>query len=100
VQSFGQRVAHIADATLRACSVIKGEQKSLGAASKTAKADHVAALKASYNYCDAVFESLTPDDANRIVTAIGCPNSSRSGIWSRITRRFTEPLGFICASRD
>jgi hypothetical protein len=39
VQSFGQRVAHIADANLRTCAALKGEQKTGSASSKTSKAD-------------------------------------------------------------
>src|SRR5438552_6614520 len=52
VQSFGQRIAHIADANMRTCAAIKGEQKSVNAAAKTAKAELVAALKESFAYCD------------------------------------------------
>ena len=35
VQSFAQRVAHIADANVRTCAALKGEQKSVTAAAKT-----------------------------------------------------------------
>src|SRR5438309_10932166 len=41
VETFGQRVAHIADANIGTCAGLKGEQKSINAKSKTSKADLV-----------------------------------------------------------
>jgi hypothetical protein len=40
------------------CSAVKGEHKQGDAASKTSKADLVAALKASFEYCDSAYDSL------------------------------------------
>src|SRR4051812_18430152 len=37
IRTFGALMAHIADANARQCSMAMGEQKSVGAASKTAK---------------------------------------------------------------
>jgi uncharacterized damage-inducible protein DinB len=68
VQTFAVRVAHIADANARSCGAVKGEQKQLGAASKTSKEDLVAALKDSFAYCDAVFDAMTDADATQMVT--------------------------------
>src|SRR5436190_16584686 len=49
VETFGRRVAHIADANMNVCTGLNplpnNERKPLGAASKTSKADLVAALK-------------------------------------------------------
>lgn len=59
VRTFGQMVAHVADAQFRMCGVVKGETPAANAASKTAKADLVAALKASFDYCDPVYEAMT-----------------------------------------
>ena len=59
VRSFGEMIAHVADAQLRMCAVVKGRQVSANAASKTSKADLVAALKASFDYCDPVYASMT-----------------------------------------
>lgn len=72
VETFARRVAHIADANMSVCTGIDGERKPLGASSKTAKADLVAALKESFAYCDTVFNSLT--DAKTMETV-----SSRLG---------------------
>jgi uncharacterized damage-inducible protein DinB len=78
LQSFGQRVAHIADANARTCGAIKGEQKNLGAAAKTSKADLVAAIKESFDYCDSVFNALTDADASAMV------NMGRGGPRSKL----------------
>jgi hypothetical protein len=65
VRTFAQLVAHVADSQARLCSMASGEQKSVGAASKTAKADLVAALKDSSAICDAAFDSLTDATASQ-----------------------------------
>src|ERR1700744_1445265 len=54
-RNFGAWVAHVADSQAGACSGIAGERKNIGAASKTSKADLVAALKESFDLCDAVY---------------------------------------------
>lgn len=45
VETFARRIAHIADANMSVCAGVNGERKQLGAASKTTKAELVAALK-------------------------------------------------------
>jgi uncharacterized damage-inducible protein DinB len=71
-RTYGAIVGHIADVQLALCSHAKGEDK-MGDAekSKTAKADLVAALKASFDYCDGVYDSLTDPDASTMVTMFG-----------------------------
>jgi len=59
VRTFAEMIAHVADAQIRMCGVVKGESPTANAASKTAKADLVDALKASFDYCDPVYESMT-----------------------------------------
>jgi len=59
VRSFGELVAHVADTQTRFCSMAAGEQKSVNAASKKAKADLAAALRDSSAMCDAAFDGLT-----------------------------------------
>jgi hypothetical protein len=59
VRSFAEMIAHVADAQVRMCGVVKGESPTATAGSKTAKAELVAALKASFDYCDPVYESMT-----------------------------------------
>jgi uncharacterized damage-inducible protein DinB len=60
---FGQVVAHVADANTGSCSAVKGEAKQGDAASKKTKAELLAALKASFDLCDAAFDSVASDAA-------------------------------------
>jgi uncharacterized damage-inducible protein DinB len=57
VRSFGQLVGHVADANYFICSTVLGEANpSPGIEkSKTSKADLVAALKGSYDYCSKAY---------------------------------------------
>ena len=85
VQTWGQRVAHMADSNIGTCARLKGEQKSVGAASKTSKADLVAALKESFAYCDAVFDAATDADAMQMVNAgRGGQRSKISVLWGLV----------------
>jgi hypothetical protein len=61
-RNFGGWVAHVADSQMGLCSRIAGSEKKINAGSKTSKADLVAALKESFDTCDAVYDGLT--DAN------------------------------------
>lgn len=62
IRPFGALVGHVADAQLGTCSRLTGEAKQGTAASKTSKADLVAALKESFDACDKAYDALT--DAN------------------------------------
>src|SRR5271167_2613290 len=59
VRTYGEMIAHIADVQTMLCATAKGEQKRGNAAGKTTKADLSAALKASFDYCDSVYDSMT-----------------------------------------
>lgn len=64
VRSFGQLVAHVADGLYLFCSSVKGENNPNQSPdniekTKAAKAELVAALKASFAYCDPIYNSLT-----------------------------------------
>jgi uncharacterized damage-inducible protein DinB len=72
-RTYGEIVGHIADTQLALCGMAKGEQKKGDAGSKTTKADLVAALKASFDYCDGVYNSMTDADAATKVKMFG-PN--------------------------
>jgi len=75
-RTYGAIVGHIADVQLALCGNANGEQK-MGDAekTKTTKADLVAALKASFDYCDGVYNGLTDADAATKVTMFG-PNKA------------------------
>src|SRR5580700_5712610 len=85
VQTFAVRVAHIADANARTCGAIKGEQKQLGAASKTSKADLVTALKESFEYCDAVFDGASDADLSKMVKVGQRERSEGAILWGVVT---------------
>ena len=59
VRTYGEMVAHVADIQVALCAMVKGEQKRPDAASKKTKADIAAALKASFDYCDPLYDSMT-----------------------------------------
>src|ERR1700761_7243300 len=58
-RTFGQLIAHVADAQMGLCGAAKGEMKRGDAAKKTSKAELVAALKASSEFCDTVYSATT-----------------------------------------
>jgi hypothetical protein len=69
VETFGQRVAHIANPQMATCSGINGQRKQSSATGKTAKADLVAAIKESFDECDKAFDALTDANAMEPVAA-------------------------------
>src|SRR5580704_13627389 len=71
VRTYGEMIGHIADVQTALCGLVKGEQKKGTAAAKTSKADLQAELKASFAYCDAVFESMTDKDGATKVKMFG-----------------------------
>jgi hypothetical protein len=70
LQSFGERVAHVAG-QIGACSGLTGERKPNQATGKTAKADLVAALKASFDACDAAWDAMDDKGAMEMVAGRG-----------------------------
>jgi hypothetical protein len=71
VRTYAEIMTHIADTQMLLCGMAKGEQKTGNAASKTSKADVIAALKASFDYCDAVYDSMNDTDGAAKVTMFG-----------------------------
>ena len=67
-RNFGGWVAHVADAQTATCSRIAGTPKTINAGTKTSKADLVAALKDSFDTCDAVYNALTDANAGDLIT--------------------------------
>ncbi len=68
LETFGGRVAHIADPQLMSCTAMTGERKMGNAKSKTSKADLVAAIKESFDACDKAVDALTDANAMEPVT--------------------------------
>ena len=71
VRTYGEMIAHIADAQTMLCSAAKGEMKKGTAAGKTSKADLSAALQASFDYCDPVYDSMTDSAGAQPVKVMG-----------------------------
>ena len=87
IQTFLQRVGHIADANMRTCSALQGNQRSVSAQSKTNKDDVIAALKASFETCDQVFNSLTDATALHMEKGeIGSPPTPPGGTRTRLSQ--------------
>jgi hypothetical protein len=82
--TFGSRVAHVADAQMMICSAVKGEAKKGDAGSKTSKADLVAALKASFDYCDGAYNGFTDAAATQTVKVFGRPETKLSALWGNV----------------
>ena len=70
MQGFGERIAHIAN-QIGTCSTMTGERKPNPAQGKTAKADLVAALKASFEACDAAWDSINDKSAMEMMAGRG-----------------------------
>lgn len=71
VRTYGEMIGHIADVQLTLCGLVKGEQKAGDAGSKKTKAELTAALKASFDYCDPVYNSMTDAAGAEKVTMFG-----------------------------
>ena len=67
VRSFGELIVHIADAQTTLCGIAKGEMKRGDAASKTGKAELIAAVKTSFDSCDGVYDGMTDTEGKMIV---------------------------------
>jgi hypothetical protein len=80
-RNFGGWVAHLADTQVQICGGVSGDTKKVDAASKTAKADLVAALKASFDICDAVYEGTTVANASDTVSTFRGPQARVTALW-------------------
>ena len=68
IRSFGESVAHVADAQARNCNLVSGAgSKTLDADKKKTKGELLAALKESFAICDATFAALTDARASEMV---------------------------------
>jgi uncharacterized damage-inducible protein DinB len=96
VRTFGEMIAHVADGQLRMCAVVKGEEVKAGASSKKSKADLVAALKASFDYCDPIYDSMT-DTAAAAQVRWARWNMSKLGLLNWNISHDNEMYGIIGA---
>ena len=94
IRTFGQMVAHVADVQARLCSAASGQPKSLDAASKTSKADLVAALKESSAMCDAAWDSLSETTAHDMIK-LGPAERSKLGALEYNSVHSNEEYGYM-----
>ncbi|HLK67060.1 MAG TPA: DinB family protein [Bryobacteraceae bacterium] len=92
LQSFGERVAHVAG-QIGTCSGLTGERKPNAAQGKTAKADLVAALKASFDACDAAWDSMTEASAAEMVAGRGGAQRPKIAVLIGNTMHIDEVYG-------
>jgi hypothetical protein len=102
IETFGQRVAHIAGANLRICEGIAGRDTPFPRLATTSKTELVAALKKSSAVCDAVFDSLSDAAAfEKISSRLGGPfppNPQRTKLSTlyNMIRHSNEMYGYMC----
>lgn len=94
METFGQRMVHIAN-QIGTCSGMTGERKPNPATGKTAKADIVAGLKASFEACDAAWESMTNETAQEMIAGRGGQQRSKITAMIGNTTHNTEMYGYI-----
>jgi hypothetical protein len=94
IRTFGELVAHVADSQTRNCSAASGQSRQPNAASKTSKADLVAALAESFATCDAAFDALSDTSSfEKIKTARG--ERSRIGTLVQVVTHSNEEYGYM-----
>jgi hypothetical protein len=96
VRTYGEMVAHVADIQMMLCGLAKGEQKKGTAEGKTKKADLVAALKASFDYCDAVYDSMNDTSGATKVNMFG-RQVTKLGVLNFNTEHDNEMYGTMVA---
>lgn len=84
-RTFAQIIGHIADVQMAICGAAKGEQKPGNAESTwSTKADLVAALKASFDFCDSAYNGLTDASATEQIRMFGGMRSRLSALYFNI----------------
>jgi hypothetical protein len=96
VRTFAQMIAHVADGQTRMCGAVKGESPTANANTKTTKAELVAALKASFDYCDPVYANMT-DAAGAAKVKWALWNMSKLGLLNWNISHDNEMYGIIGA---
>jgi len=84
VRTFGEEIAHAAEFQMVFCGGAKGETPANPAAGKTSKADLIAALKASSDYCDAVYDSMTDATLPQMVKMFGRDFSKQGALYLNV----------------
>ena len=103
IESFGQRLAHIAGANLFVCQGVMGRQGTLRAnAAVTSKPELIALLKQASEACDTAFHSLSDAQAmEKINSRIGGPfppqpTRTKLATLNNMVRHSNEMYGYMC----
>lgn len=93
VRSFGQVLAHIADANYLMCAPVIGEANPNGTMtkiedSKLAREPLIATLKESFAYCDKAYATLTDGNAAEIVPFMNSKRPRLGVLWFHISHAF------------
>ena len=103
IESFGQRVAHIAGANLFICQGVMGQQTTpRPRPSTTSKPELIALLKQASAACDAAFDSLTDTSAmEKIDSHLGGPfppepTRTKLATLNNMVRHSNEMYGYMC----
>jgi len=102
IESFGQRVAHIAGANLFVCQGVMGREGTPRPRPGTSKEELTALLKQSSAACDAAFDSLSDAAAmERISSRLGGPfppdpMRTKLATLNNMVRHSNEVYGYMC----
>lgn len=95
VRTFGKLFGHVANAQFGSCAAVKGvpnPNQGTDLETKTTKAEFVAALAASFAFCDDAFASLT--DQNLLDTVMQGRNEvTRAGVLANLLSHSNEMYG-------
>lgn len=78
IRTFGALIGHIAGQA-RACGLVKGGDQKTIDTNKTSKADLVAALKESFDVCDAAWEAMNDTTAMETIAGRGGAQRTKIG---------------------
>jgi DinB superfamily len=102
IESFGQRLAHIAGANLFVCQGLLGRQTSLSRPAATSKPELIALLKQASGACDTAFDSLSDAAAmEKINSRLGGPfppepTRTKLATLNNMVRHSNEVYGYMC----
>jgi hypothetical protein len=103
IESFGQRLAHIAGANLFVCQGVMGRQAApRPGAAATSKEELIALLKQASSACDSAFDSLSDAAAmEKISSRLGGPfppepMRTKLATLNNMVRHSNEVYGYMC----
>lgn len=102
IESFGQRLAHIASANLFVCKGVGGSQTTFSRPAAISKPELIALLKQASAACDSAFDSLSDAAAmEKIDSHLGGPfppepTRTKLATLNNMVRHSNEVYGYMC----